>query len=142
MPPQPGPTPQDEFRLTALINNGPDGGGRVYTSVQRRRLAFIAVSSRERGESQTWLVDGVPRASRDDAEQALQQPPVLSEDEQAMLANIGPEWRSGNALIGGAEHAGILPDTPEARNSAALTTLTDKGMLEWRDGMVRLLASA
>ena len=135
------PKIDDNFKLTAMVDgedaNGEDIVGRVFTSVQRPRLSFQDLASRTGKASRTWVVDGIPRASFEEAEQALKTPPILTPDEQQLLDEFSDQWVLGQDFIGYGDNLVILPETREGRRSALADSLTRKGLIEWQDRKVR-----
>ena len=127
---------EDDFILSAFVTNDDGGGGRIYTSLQRPRLTFVNEWSRQRGGVQTWMVDGVPVASQDEAEIALKKPPALSDAEREMLGRIRSAWIPRQHLVEEADDGAIGLEMPDHRR-AALDGLTRKGLLEWANGMCR-----
>ena len=132
-----GRTVDDDFDLTAFVDHGDHGAGRVYTSVQRPRLAYLDLLAPTGELMREWRVDGAAVPSLEAAEAALGMAFVLSPDERLMLDRLGPDWMESNGLLGVTGLESILPDTPQSRRSAALSALTEKGLAEWRDRRVR-----
>jgi hypothetical protein len=135
------PKIDDKFELTAMVDgqdeDGVDTVGRVFTSVQRPRFSFQDLATRTGEGSRTWLVDGIPRASFEEAEQALDVPPVLTPEEQGLLDELSDQWVLGQDFIGYGDSLVILPKSREDRRSALADTLRSKGLIEWQDRKVR-----
>ena len=114
------------------------GYGYRYRCVEFPRLGFIdRVYTLDDGRvTRTWSVDGTDVADLDAAIVALNVAPILTEDEQRILARIPPEFTDLRELedkLAGVPRPkdGITPDTPHAHVMGRLQALRDKGMIEY-----------
>lgn len=114
------------------------GYGYGYRCIQFPRLGFInrVYTLDDGGAARTWSVDGADVASLEAAVEALNIPPVLTEDEQRILAQVPPEFTDLRELedkLAGVPNpeGAIMPDTPHARVLRWLKALQDKGMIEY-----------
>jgi len=114
------------------------GYGYGFRCVEFPRLGFIDCvhTLDDGGATRTWNVDGSDVASLEAAIEALNVPPVLTDDEQRILARIPPEFTDLRELedkLAGVRRpkGGIMPDTPHAHVMDRLRALQDKGMIEY-----------
>lgn len=129
------------FRYTAHYNLGRLGYGYGYTSQQYPRVSLIdkrlrPTKARPGGEDvREWYVDGKLVPNLDAVVAALASPPVLSDDEERVLALIPTEFVDLRALeddLAGVERpsGGIRPETPHSRVLGWLHSLAAKGLIE------------
>lgn len=114
------------------------GYGYGYRCVEFPRLGFIDhVYTLDDGRvTRTWSVDGADVADLDAAIVALNVPPILTADEQRILALIPTEFTDLRKIedeLAGVPHpeGAIMPDTPHSRVLDWLRGLQDKGMIEY-----------
>ena len=114
------------------------GYGYGYRCIDFPRLGFIdrVYTLDDGGVTRTWMVDGADAASLEAAIEALNVPPVLTEDEQRILARIPLEFTDLRELedkLAGVPRpeGGIMPDTPHAHVMDWLRALRDKGTIEY-----------
>lgn len=113
------------------------GYGYGYRFTKYPRLQFIdrAYYNTENRHTRTWYVDGLECADLAAAIEALNVPPVLTDDEKAALERIPPEFMSYRGLIdqlaGGKNPDGaIMPDTPHSKAHHLIDGLRNKGVVE------------
>lgn len=130
------------FEYTTHYNMGRAGYGYGYRCVQHPRLSLIHRSFRPSKEepdgknTETLYVDGDEVADLDAAVARINIPPVLTEDETRILAMIPDEFVSLRTLkdeLAGVDcpWGAIMPNTPHARVMDWLSSLAEKGMIEY-----------
>lgn len=127
----------ESFRNDAHYNMGKAGYGYGYRSINYPRLRFIDKTYRqEQRTTRTWYVDGAECPSYEDAIEALNKPPVLTDEEKATLEKIPQEFVDARKLantLAGCEREGarLEPGTPHYSVRLILTSLHDKGVIEY-----------
>lgn len=90
-------TPADlkgcHMRQTMHLNGGSEWFGYAYQCVEHPRLQRLdRYLRKDRSVESTWSADGVDHVDLQAALDALQTPPVLTEDERAALARVPAEF--------------------------------------------------
>lgn len=137
---------QASWEYAAHYNMGKLGYGYGHRCEQEPRLSFIDRAykpSREHPDGlneREWYVDGASTgkesAGLTAALAALLVPPVLTDDEKRILEMVPTDFVGlralENELAGVPKPAGgVMPDTPHSRVSRWLSSLVDKGMVEY-----------
>lgn len=117
-----------KMRESAHLNGGRAWFGYEYQCLEQPRLRRLDRYTRaNRSVASTWLVDGVDCESLDDALERLKTPPVIGEDELALLQLLSPEFLSK------ADLDALDLDWRNRRDS-----LSKKGLIWWEAGKVRI----
>jgi hypothetical protein len=130
------------YRQSAHYNMGRSGYGYGYECEKYPRVMFIDRTFRPCKEhpdgatTRTWYIDGAEVASIEAAAEALQKPPMLSDDERRVLALLPDTFEPLRRVeddLAGVERpsGGIMPDTPHSRVLGWLHSLRAKGMIEY-----------
>lgn len=115
---------QCTMRRTTHLNGGGVFFGWVWACIEHPRLQRMDKCYRRaaRPVEITYMVDGAPVASLDEAAERLNSPPTLSDELAAALCWIGPDFADHRKTVG----------------YELLRALTDRGFLEWGErGMCR-----
>jgi hypothetical protein len=107
---------------TMHLNGGSEWFGYVYRCVEHPRLSrHDKYMRKDRSVASVWWADGVPCETLETALDAIQQPPVLTDEERAALELVPAEWAD-------------IRDQLEYRVGRSLA---DKGLVEWEHGKCR-----
>lgn len=113
------------------------GYGYGYCFTKFPRLRFIDRTYKTEGNrrTRTWYVDGAECACLEAAIWALNEPVVLTKDEQAALERIPAEFVSYRRMVdqlAGCEkpEGAIMPDTPHSKAHHLIDGLRAKGVVE------------
>jgi hypothetical protein len=110
----------------AHINGGPKWFGYKYMCVEQPRLYRLDRYERKaRSVTSTFSVDGKDCANLTEAIAALASPPVVDDAERELLARFSEEWAAKDDWKNFASYVDAYP-------------LTQKGLLVWSHGQVRL----
>jgi len=130
------------FDYVAHYNMGRRGYGYGYRCSRWPRLRFtdyVFKPTKEKPDGERkreWFVDGVECLDLGDALAALAGWPALTEDELRVLALVPADFaglRKTEDDLAGVEHPkdGIRPNTPHSRVLCWLSSLCDKGLVEY-----------
>lgn len=118
------------IRETAHLNGGKEWFGYEHQCIEEPRLRRMDKYLRkDRSVVSTWRVDGADCASPAEAMRKLAVPPIIGDDEMAILRVLSPDFMSKTDL-----------DALDIDWRNRQYSLSQKGLIWWEGGKVRLTA--